>query len=521
MKSTRWFPTRRRGEDGQIIVLWALGLIAIVLFAALAIDLGNTGQVKQSSQDAADSAALDGAQLLAEGNSQATVVTDVESYITNNYPQMSSSPNWASCPLPPSGFTAVSGETCISFDNYIVNVNVPPQLVQFWFGPVGGVNSQGIQSSATASAQAPGGEVIVPIGITPAAAAAGLTCIKGGSNGSSCVNNVAAGDRGNLDDPRLRSFTGATESGHGSNNEVVELDFATGLDHNLNIYSSSATNSYCDANSGTSGATSGKCNSAASPSTGSFDSLSTATYDSPSLVWLLSGSVKETENGLVDGDSSVDSTDGPFTLAPRLAHNPSYQATGTNSATADPADSPLSPTLSNSADGISYGGTLDGVQISYYLESTHGAPTAGQTEFTKCFGSGPSPDTVAVDKFTGGNDVWNADDSCFVNDLTSASPPFGSGPIFSTKIASSPRFGYVPVVNNCGPGTSSFCQIVGFEAIYFDYISIQGNNLSATAWVFNPDLVQNGPAPPGEGNGGFSGHGAFEVNLCSIPKGNC
>jgi hypothetical protein len=378
--------------------------------------------------------------------------------------------------------------------------------------------------------QAPGGQIIVPIAITPAAAAAGLTCIKGGSNGSSCVNNVAAGDRGPMDSPRLRSFTGASETGAGQNNEVLEIDFATGVDHNLNIYSSSATSSYCDANSGTSGATTGKCSSAASPSPAQFDSGSTATYDSSSLIWLLSGAVNEVENGLVNGDSSVDSSQGPYTLQPRFAHNPDYTPTGTNSGTADPPDTPLTPYLGyKSADGISYAGNLDGVQISYYLESANGAPTAGATEFNKCFGTNaPSPldpTAVPVDQFTSGRNgtsVWSSDDSCFVTDLTSASPPWGSNtPIFSSKIGSSPRFGFVPVVQNCGNGSSSFCQITSFMAIYFDYINIQGNNLSATAWVFNPDLIQNGPAPPGPGGGSFSGNGLYVVNLCSISKGNC
>lgn len=527
----------RRRESGQIIVLWAVCLVCIVLFAALAIDLGNTAQIHQNAQNAADSAALSGAQQLAEGSSQTAVVASVESYITTNYPQMKTPPDWTTCAGPPSGFSAPGGQNCISFNGFIVNVVIPPQLVQYWLGPVGGVNGTNVAASATASAQAPGGQIILPIGITPAAAAAGLTCIKGGSQGSNCVNNItnSAGDRGPIENPRLRSFTGTKETGHGNSNDVLELDFAVGIDHNLNVYSSSATTSYCDANVSISSATASQCSTTASPTAGAYDSASSSTYDSSSIVWSLTGGTSNVENGLVDGDTGVDAPDGGFTLAPRFAHNPSYVATGTNSATTNPGGDPLTPYLGDKAsDGISYAGNLDGVQISYYLESAHGAPAAGQTEFDNTFGSNAStkcsgganidPTSVPVDKFTTGKNaqsVWSADDTCFTSDLTSASPPWGSGnPIFSSKIGSSPRFGFVPIVQNCGSG-AAFCQITGFMAIYFDYINIQGNNLSATAWVFNPNLIQDGPAPPGQGSGGFSGNGLFVVNLCSISKGNC
>ena len=49
---------RRSDEEGSFLVIWVLAAVSILLFAALAIDLGNITQTKQHAQNTADSAAL-------------------------------------------------------------------------------------------------------------------------------------------------------------------------------------------------------------------------------------------------------------------------------------------------------------------------------------------------------------------------------------------------------------------------------------------------------------------------------
>jgi Putative Flp pilus-assembly TadE/G-like len=519
---------RQRDESGQMLVIWTIALVGIVLFAALAIDLGNVGQVHQNAQNAADSAALSGAQLLVQGSSQANVVDSVETYVKNNYPQMQASPDWDSCGSPPSGYTGAAGASCISFKGYAVHVQIPGQLVHFWLGQVGNAASGiGVSASATATAESPGSPLIVPIAISASAAGGGLQCIKGGKGGANCLNNLAPGNQGALDSPRLRVFTGAAESGHGGNNEVLEFDMAVGIDHNLNIYNAGASNQYCDADAGTTGASLGKCNG---PGTTQYDSTSSSYFDLGSQSWLLSGGTQETENGLVDGDTGVDATDNPpkgFTLQPRFAHPDGFSVTGTNSATADPPDNPSQPYLASNfgknGTGIKYSGNLNGRFVSYYLENGANLPPLGQTVANTCF-PGMDPKITALD--VGWNpalstDAWSTDDGCLSSYLSN--PAHLGKPIFSSDIASSPRFGFVPVVQDSCNGSSTFCEILGFEAIYFDLVNIQGNDASVAAWVFDPSYIENGPAPPGSGGGPFSGSGLYQINLCSIAvhSGGC
>jgi hypothetical protein len=68
----------RRGERGSVMVIAALALVALVLFAALAIDLGFVWSSRTQSQNAADSAALAAAKAMIkeEPSGKLTVALD-------------------------------------------------------------------------------------------------------------------------------------------------------------------------------------------------------------------------------------------------------------------------------------------------------------------------------------------------------------------------------------------------------------------------------------------------------------
>lgn len=67
----------RKNEHGQAIVILAIALVVLLLFAALAIDAGNAYTAKRAAQNAADAAAMAGArQLVLECAKQDLVLND-------------------------------------------------------------------------------------------------------------------------------------------------------------------------------------------------------------------------------------------------------------------------------------------------------------------------------------------------------------------------------------------------------------------------------------------------------------
>lgn len=165
-----------------MLVLFAVAATALMVLAALAVDLGNIAQRHQLAADAAQNAALVGAQMLGTASSESTVVGIVESALDANdaFAPPPGSPAWDDCgdATIPSGFAAPSGsgEDCITFATLssapaggpppppppggstqstsdgpnVVHVVVPPELVDYTLGRAGGLSSATVGSHATA-----------------------------------------------------------------------------------------------------------------------------------------------------------------------------------------------------------------------------------------------------------------------------------------------------------------------------------------------------------------------------------
>jgi hypothetical protein len=79
-------------ESGQVIIIIAFGLVALLIFAALAVDLGAAYSARRDAQNAADAAAMAGArQIVIECNNGAAadedqVLAQVDSLMTVNAP---------------------------------------------------------------------------------------------------------------------------------------------------------------------------------------------------------------------------------------------------------------------------------------------------------------------------------------------------------------------------------------------------------------------------------------------------
>jgi len=516
----------KTGDDGAVLVLWAVALTALMLFVAVAVDLGNLSQTVRLSQNSVDNAALLGAQELGTyGTTYATtMVGDVETQFSQNYPGPAW--NWTRC-TQLTGFTYVAGESCIGYatlstGDITVSVSIPsnaPVNFSNFSQGSGGPKSAVVHTGAQASVQSPGGIAILPIGITSTAAQGGKFCVKGGNGNSSCPSTIAAGDQGLIVSPRYRTFAGTAENGAG-NDDTSKVDIAVGLDHALQIYPYQPDGShyFCDSDGGYGAANASKC------APGLLSNTSAPLYyDGASQVFALSGMTASTlEDGLLLGNFSAASTSAPTascTFSARLQHPDGYspQATCASADTINP-DSPTATIDGN---------TLNARQISWYMlygEGGQTPPAGGGAEFVVAYPlvSATAPKTAPV-----GDPTWTtADDAQLATDMKSDSALASPVQWFSSSISQSPRFAFVPVVSHCGGGSSGFCQIDGFEAAYIDQVFIQGGDVSFEAWIFNPKMIKNGPAPPGAGSGFFSG-GPFVVNLChedlsgGTPTGNC
>jgi uncharacterized membrane protein len=117
---------RHRGDEGVYLVIWAVAIVCILHFAALAIDLGNIAQTKQHAQNSADWAALAAVGDLAPvatgvsaATAEANAVLDVEQYVQQNEPSVAK-PDWTNSLMCPSGalpakVSASSATNCIGF----------------------------------------------------------------------------------------------------------------------------------------------------------------------------------------------------------------------------------------------------------------------------------------------------------------------------------------------------------------------------------------------------------------------
>jgi hypothetical protein len=129
------------------------------------------------------------------------------------------------------------------------------------------------------------------------------------------------------------------------------------------------------------------------------------------------------------------------------------------------------------------------------------------------------PATEAIDKTSGGANVWEAGDTCLSSLIGADAASSSLVPMFTSEITSSPRFGFVPIIPLGGGRDAQ--QIEGFMAVYLDLAFGSGSKVdSIMAWVFPLDLIQQSDLGPGGGIGAYLG-GPYVTNLCSLAAGNC
>lgn len=391
-----------RDEAGVVLVIYTLAIVVVILFAALAIDLGNIAQTKQHTQDAADAAALsavwDLASIVNDGsattvaNDEAQAVLDVDNYLQHNYPSVQTPLTLTSCAPGslPSGVTQSTQTDCVGFypgtsPNTIV-VLIPAQNVNFTLGRLGGNTTQAVSAMAEASLSSAGAGAELPFAFCinttspPTNCASGgpiygLGCLKNGSQGVACTGaSVGPGNFGGTFSPRYLIYPGSI--GSPGNDPVLMADIDEGLDHPLivNEIAPSQSNNTCDYDK-------------TAPQCAQYNS--SFPFKSGNAVVTVTGQeLNESGPGLFTGGFTLDNC----TFVPRFNHPNSFFASG-NCSGDNPTSgfTPACPCLSPST-AASLGSTfqLNGVHIADYLISsrmdtatvTNGSDSVADTSIT-------------------------------------------------------------------------------------------------------------------------------------------
>jgi Flp pilus assembly protein TadG len=146
--------TDGRDERGVVLILVALLLTLLCVVAAIVIDVGNVSQERRQAQNAADAAALAGANDIQNGDTSNTgVVSVIKNYVASNYGTVT----WTGCTdRSPLAVQPDATTGCISWDanppsTTKVRVVMPTRNVATSFGRAIGINSFSVSASATAT----------------------------------------------------------------------------------------------------------------------------------------------------------------------------------------------------------------------------------------------------------------------------------------------------------------------------------------------------------------------------------
>lgn len=232
-------PSRRaRGDEGVTLVLVALLLVVLMVFAAFAVDIGGVYAARRQDQTAADVAALAAAQDLQKG--EATMVATAKQYAHDTLDTVlpDGADGWNSCPRPdPAGLPfQATGASCISYSDTRVRVRLPDQFYPASFGRVAGVADFRHSAFAVAGLESGGFGGVLPFAVTGASAGGGFGCLKSASNGqASALCGSSSGNFGYLDFSQYGNATLGTSAscGSGGTNPRLEDNMAMGVDHDL------------------------------------------------------------------------------------------------------------------------------------------------------------------------------------------------------------------------------------------------------------------------------------------------
>ncbi|MDH3754346.1 MAG: pilus assembly protein TadG-related protein [Acidimicrobiia bacterium] len=225
------------GERGAVLPLIAIMIAAVTTFAALAVDLGNVTNERRQDQSAADSAALAAAQEMEVAATAAATALD---FANRNVDVPFTAAEFSTCTdPPPSGFTPVGADGCVSIDTSgtQVRVELPIRSADAVFGAVVGIDNFDHSATSVAAIVSLGYGNVLPLGL--ANGASGNVCLKAGAGNvpdddcntptSGNFGFINFGFYGNVLLGTAVDCTGGGKSGRLANN------IAAGLDHEISL----------------------------------------------------------------------------------------------------------------------------------------------------------------------------------------------------------------------------------------------------------------------------------------------
>ena len=237
-----------RDERGVTMIIVALVLVIMLLFALLAVDFGALYNHRRIDQNAADSASLAAAQDL--NDSVATMVATAKQYTEDTLGHTFTAAQWNSCGSDSGSLVNLAtGSNCISYETDRVRVRVPDRQYETFFARVVGINNFRHSAFAVAGLETEGFGGVLPFGVTGTQAGGGFGCLQSDSNGqASAVCGSISGNFRFLDFGQFGSSSLSTTNncGNGTEDDRLRENMAIGVDHLLSIHGTTYNNDVVD-----------------------------------------------------------------------------------------------------------------------------------------------------------------------------------------------------------------------------------------------------------------------------------
>lgn len=258
-------------ERGAVAPIFAFILLVLLIFAALATDLGAAWAERRTAQGTVDAAVMAAATeyLRPLPPDEAKTVEIVLDYVNRNSPDpeptwMDLIPDWLECsdPARPSPFVPLAWDTdgdsvdevfeCISFDTAgLLRVRLPDTAVATFFAKIIAIDSISVSASAVAEIRYIPNRIVLPLSLPADFVEGGDQCLATAPNGLLPGDVVpcpgpAQGNFGLLDSPWFGTgdpnFTDTQGCPNDPNfNTRAPHNLAIGLDHIITAWPDPAT----------------------------------------------------------------------------------------------------------------------------------------------------------------------------------------------------------------------------------------------------------------------------------------
>lgn len=479
----------------MVVVFTALLLVVLMIFAALALDLGSLYSARRNDQNAADSAALGGAIILTGTNAQ--IVLQVKDITHKTLGRTLTDAQWNSCGSIVDGDqvdTPMSGANCITTNGARtqLQVRLPTQVLNSVFGRAAGVNSFDHTAFAIAGVRSAGFGSVLPFGMPAGGSGDGYSCIKSGSGGTSVEPcGSTTGNFGYVDFSQFGNsdsgFNTPLDCGNGQQRQRTANNMAVGVDHDLSRFGQ-APHGVVEVVDLTA------CEQ--SPQTPQPNAMDTQTGNTVSQA-LSPGIAFGT--GFTDGGPGRLARSSPLLFGGAgatknvagtlLDNNPLWEFIPSSF----PAGASVPSSCQKSVFTDVLGGNLNNLPGNVKtLLTPKGAPERMRLLLQRCFTHYSGAAWTANGNIGGGGDpsscpAAGCTDPVFTRNSSTADAPD------LPDIQYTPRFGYVPQLTSGFPGGNQTVRIGSFRAIFFQRLlgSCSGNtcDLDFEPGFTSPDLA--------------------------------